>query len=61
MTKKVYYIENSIALEAVLETLQNVIPCFIDREYVEMNYSEIEIIARTEDFITVEALLAPLV
>jgi len=61
MITKTYYIQNSIALEKVLETLKTVIPCFITREYIEMDFSEVEVIARTEDFKTVEDLLAPLV
>lgn len=61
MTTKTYYIQNSIALEKVLETLKTVIPCFITREYIEMDFSEVEVIARTEDFKTVENLLSPLV
>lgn len=61
MIRKTYYIENSVALEKVLETLKAVIPCFINREYIEMDYSEIEVIAREEDFRTVENLLSPLV
>lgn len=60
MIRKTYYIENSVALEKVLETLKTVIPCFINREYIEMDYSEIEVIAREEDFRTVENLLSSL-
>lgn len=61
MVKRVYYIENSIAPEKVLETLKTVIPCFINREYIEMDFSEVEVIAREEDFRTVENLLSPLI
>lgn len=61
MIKKTYYIENSADLDATLEVLKDTIPCFINREYIEMNYSEVEITARVEDFCTVEMYLAPLV
>lgn len=61
MEKKVYYIENSSTLERILELLARKIPCFIEREYIEMNYSQIQIEARLEDFRTVENFLAPLV
>ncbi len=60
MTKATYYIENTVDLDATLELLKVEIPCFINREYIEMNYSQVEITARVEDFKTVENLLAPL-
>lgn len=60
MTKATYFIENTNELEMVLEVLKEVIPCFIEREYVEMNFSEVTITARVEDFATVENYLAPL-
>ena len=60
MTKATYYIENTNELEMVLEVLKEIIPCFIEREYIEMNYSEVTITARIEDFPTVENYLAPL-
>lgn len=60
MTKATYYIENTVDLDATLELLKETIPCFINREYIEMNYSQVEITAKTKDFKTVEDLLAPL-
>jgi len=60
MKKATYYIENTVNLDATLEMLKVVIPCFIEREYIEMNYSEVTITARAEDFATVENYLAPL-
>ena len=60
MKKATYYIENSTTLNGVLEVLKGVIPCFIEREYIEMDYSEVTIIARIEDWVTVENYLAPL-
>ena len=61
MITKVYYIENSDNLEKALNVLRDSIPCFIKREFIEMNYSEVSVIARSEDFISVERILAPLV
>ena len=61
MVEKIYYIENTNALEVALEKLSEKIPCFVTREYVEMNYSKVTIHARIEDLATVETLLALLV
>lgn len=61
MVEKIYYIENTNALEVALEKLSEKIPCFINREYIEMNYSKITIHARVEDLATVETILALLV
>ena len=61
MTKKVYYIENTNNLELALACLADSIPCFISREYIEMNYSAVTVTCRTEDLLCVECALAPLV
>lgn len=61
MTKKVYYIENTNTLDMALSILTYDIPCFINREFIEMNYSVVTIICRTEDLLAVERVLAPLV
>ena len=60
MVNKTYYIENSVELNTVLELLKMAIPCIIEREYIEMNFSQIDVIARAEDLRTVEKYLAPL-
>lgn len=49
MEKRVYYKPNSVDLDVVVEHIKSIIPCFITREYIEMNYSKVEIIARVED------------
>ena len=59
MIRKVYFIENK-DFETV-ETALNIIPCFIDRELVEMDCSEIGILCRVEDVATIEKILAPFV
>lgn len=61
MITKVYYIENTNTLDKVLSALRDSIPCFIKREFIEMNYSVISILARAEDILSVERALAPLV
>lgn len=61
MKKSVYYIENSTTLQGVLATLEDIIPCFITREPIEMGWLEVSITARQEDLPTVEKYLAPLV
>ena len=60
ITTKTYYIENSEDLDVALELMKGIIPCFIDREYIEMNYSEVEIIAKAEHREIIENILAPL-
>lgn len=60
MTKKTYYIENSIELEAAIDKIRDTFMCFITREFIEMNYSEVEINARNEDIASIERILAPL-
>lgn len=61
MTTKIYYIENTIELDKVLNEIIDTYPCFVDRTPIEMNYSEIAINAREEDIASIERLLAPLV
>lgn len=61
MTTKTYYIENTAELDKVLEQIEEDFPCFVDRELIEMNYSEVSINARDEDISAIEKRLAPLV
>lgn len=61
MTEKIYYIENSLELATALLNIEILIPCFIERNFIEMDYSKVVIIARNEDIATVEHFLAPLV
>ncbi len=60
MIEKIYWIENTNELETALDKL-DYIPCFVDREFVEMNYSEITIKARQEDLKTIEKIFAEIV
>lgn len=61
MSTKAWYIENTNALEETIKAIRNTFPCFIYREFVEMDYSKVEIKARNEDFRAIESMLAPLV
>ena len=61
MGKKTFYIANSEQLDEILLALKDAIPCFINREYIEMDFSQVEIVARIEDWVTVENYLAPIV
>ena len=61
MRKGTYYIENTDKLNKTLALLAITIPCFIEKDGIEMNYSEVTITARIEDFSMVEKFLAPLV
>lgn len=61
MKTKTLYAENTNALDEALENITNDFPCFVNRELIEMNYSEIEITAREEDVASIERILAPLV
>lgn len=61
MITKTYYIQNTNELDKALETIRDSFPCFIHRELIEMNYSQIEINARNEDLIGIKNILAPLI
>lgn len=61
MRTKTLYAENTNALDEALENITNDFPCFVNRELIEMNYSEIEITAREEDVASIERILASLV
>ena len=61
MIEKIYYIVNGIELEEAIDYLKNALPCFIERELIEMDYSKVTINARAEDISTIEYKLAPLV
>ncbi len=61
MVEKIYFVENGANLDEAIETINSAIPCFITREYIEMDYSKITIQAREEDLAFVERCLADLV
>lgn len=59
MTKKVYFIENSSRLDMALAMIADRFPCFLKRNLIEMDYSEISIKARDIDISKIEWILAP--
>lgn len=58
MVELTYYIENTLALEDALEKVSDGIPCFVTRQYIEMNYSKITIQARVEDFNSIDRVFS---
>lgn len=56
-----YYIPNSPQLNEVLEIIKTKFISFVDREYIEMDTSEVHITARYEDLSSIENLIAPLI
>jgi hypothetical protein len=61
MVEKTYYINNSTELEEAIEYIQDTFPCFVKREFIEMDYSKIVVNARAEDAEAINSKLAPLV
>ena len=57
MVKRVYYKPNSVDLDVAVESIKNDFPCFITREYIEMNFSKVEIIARVEDISSIQRFM----
>ena len=61
MVEKIYYVNNGAKLDEAIDFLRNLIPCFIDEELIEMDYSKVSIVTRAEDLKTVELHMADLV
>jgi len=61
MIEKTYYIENSAKLDGALHAIAFIVPCHVKRIYIEMDYSEVTIVARPEYLNIIEKELAPLV
>ena len=61
MKKLSYFIENTNELDKALTIIADKIPCFVERKYIEMNFSEVIITVRKEDACSVEVALAALV
>jgi hypothetical protein len=59
MTTKTYYVENTTELYTALAHIDMLIDCSVEREPIEMNWSELTIQARDIDFPLIERLLAP--
>ena len=61
MTTKVYYAENCNELTEALQILEVIYGVSIERNFIEMNYSEIIVRCSEPTLKVVETLLAPLV
>ena len=64
MIEKIYYLDWSNKKKDIQEVLLDLfvtIPCFIQKEYIEMNYVKVTIKCREEDCRTVEQFIADLV
>lgn len=49
MKKFTIYAPNTCLLDTIIGEITNQIPCFVNREYVEMDCSKVEVICREED------------
>ena len=64
MIEKIYYLDWNNKKKDIQEVLLDLfvtIPCFIQKEYIEMNYVKVTIKCREEDVRTVEQFIADLV
>lgn len=61
MRRKVYFIKYNPRLEKVLDYIIINFSCLIQQELIEMDYLQVQILARQEDIASIEKLLAPLV
>ena len=59
MEKRTWYIEGSNELDKTIEEVEGLFPCFITATFIEMNYMEITIEARTEDMGAIKKKFAP--
>lgn len=60
MITRTYYIKNSSFLNQTLKIIKKNVPCFIEREFIEMDMSKVTIKCRWEDIEYIIAKLAPL-
>lgn len=49
MAKVVYFMANGTVLDETITLIINRFPCFVNREYVEMDYSKVTVTCRVED------------
>lgn len=49
MTTLTAYLKNGAMLDTMLEEIEELFPCFTNREFCEMDFSKIEIKCRKED------------
>lgn len=61
MTKFEIFVQNTALLDFVLDEITDLVPCFIDREYVEMDCSRVKVTCRVEDADAVYTRLVALI
>lgn len=61
MKKFTIYAPNTRLLDTIIEEITNQVPCFVNREYVEMDCSKVEVTCREEDTDFVITRLAAIV
>lgn len=49
MAKVVYFMANGTVLEETIALIIDRFPCFVDREYIEMDFSKVTVTCRAED------------
>ena len=49
MAKVVYFMKNGSVLEETISLIINRYPCFVSREYIEMDFSKVTVTCRVED------------
>ena len=54
-------VENGCGIDKILDWIIDTFACFVEREFVELDYSQVSITARAEDMPYIENALAPLV
>ena len=60
MRTVILYIQNNPENFKVYSKVEKTFPCFIDVIPIEMDYSEVTICGRVEDWGSIEAMIAPL-
>ena len=49
MAKVVYFMANGTILDETIALIIDRFPCFVNREYIEMDYSKVTVICRADD------------
>lgn len=57
MAKVVYFMANGTVLDETIALIIDRFPCFVNREYVEMDYSKITVTCRAEDAAAIQEQL----
>ena len=60
MRTTILYIQNNPGNFKIYRKIEQTFPCFIDVTPIEMDYSEVAICGRVEDWESIKAMIAPL-